>query len=188
MAWAADRVVEEVPGHFYMVATRAVAALALERAPHSPARNISRRRPQLPPAGSALWGYASRKAWSEGTLSRVWRALSRAHLLASNILLENTRENRLLVWDWFAMMHVHPHAACVSHTQDQALWTILVQNRSLPVVNPCVYLHRMRGYERCFTYEKKPHGFLWLLGQGKFEVVASEQVACTGVGNALFDC
>ena len=118
----------------------------------------------------------------------MWRALSRAHLLASNILLENTRENRLLVWDWFAMMHVHPHAACVSHTQDQALWTILVQNRSLPAVNPCVYLHRVRGYERCFTYEKKPHGFLWLLGQGKFEVVASEKVACTGAGNALFDC
>ena len=46
----------------------------------------------------------------------------------------------------------------------------------------------MRGYERCFTYEKKPHGFLWLLGQGKFEVVASEKVACTGAGNALFDC
>ena len=46
----------------------------------------------------------------------------------------------------------------------------------------------MRGYERCFTYEKKPHLFLWLLGQGKFEVVASEKVACTGAANALFDC
>ena len=84
--------------------------------------------------------------------------------------------------------HTHLGAPRARANVDQALWTILVQNRSLPVVNPCVYLHRVRGYERCFTYEKKPHGFLWLLGQGKFEVVASEKVACTGAGNALFDC
>ena len=32
------------------------------------------------------------------------------------------------------------------------------------------------------------HGSVRLLGQGKFEVVASEKVACTGAGNALFDC
>ena len=86
------------------------------------------------------------------------------------------------------MMHVHPHAACVSHTQDQALWTILVQNRSLPVVNPCVYLHNVRGFERCYTHTKKAYAFLEILSAGKFEVVDAKEVACAQEGSERLDC
>ena len=52
--------------------------------------------------------------------ARVWRFLNRTHVLASNLLLENSRANRLLVWDWFAMAHARPEGFCMSHTEDQA--------------------------------------------------------------------
>ena len=80
-------------GAFYMVATRAVAALALERAPHSPARN-SAAAGRSPAGGLGALGLRQPQGVERRDAVRIWRALSRAHLLASNILLENTRENR----------------------------------------------------------------------------------------------
>jgi len=103
--------------------------------------------------------------------ARVWRFLNRTHILASNLLLENNRANRLLVWDWFAMAHAKPQGFCMSHTEDQAALSLLVQNRSLPVLNPCVYLTHVRGYERCYTHTKRANNFLALIAVGRYEVV-----------------
>jgi len=103
------------------------------------------------------------------------------HLLDSNILLENTRDNRLLVWDWLWMALRRPEAFCISQVQDQAAWTVLVLNRSLPLINACMYLGRHRshiprphraGYIRdCGSYTKSTNTFLANLGQEAFEVV-----------------
>ena len=135
--------------------------------------------------------------------ARVWRFLNRTHILASNLLLENTRANRLvvvgssstttnylittmtyyysstanrlLVWDWFAMAHARPQGFCMSHTEDQAALSLLVQNRSLPVLNPCVYLAHVRGYESCYTHTKRANNFLSLIAEGRYEVVAGHE-------------
>eukprot|EP00964_Phaeocystis_antarctica_P105260 scaffold70303_cov64-Phaeocystis_antarctica.AAC.3 len=107
--------------------------------------------------------------------ARVWRFLNRTHILASNLLLENTRANRLLVWDWFAMAHARPQGFCMSHTEDQAALSLLVQNRSLPVLNPCVYLAHVHGYESCYTHTKRANNFLSLIAEGRYEVVAGHE-------------
>ena len=44
-------------------------------------------------------------------------------------------ETRLFVWDWLGMAVAKPRGFCSSHVQDQAAFTILVYNRSLPLVN-----------------------------------------------------
>ena len=111
--------------------------------------------------------------------ARLWRFLNRTHVLASNMLLENTRRNRLLVWDWFAMAHARSaffrgaksSGFCMSHTEDQAAWTLLAHNRSLPLLNPCLYLSKVQGFEKCYTHTKRANNFLGILGAGRFEVV-----------------
>ena len=79
------------------------------------------------------------------------------------------------MWDWFAMAAARPQGFCMSHTEDQATFTMLVQNRSLPLLNPCVYLTHVRGYEKCYTYTKRANNFLGILGAGRFEVVAGTE-------------
>merc|ERR1712192_166044 len=62
-----------------------------------------------------------------------------ASVLNSNIILENTVENQLLVWDWLQMALKKPETFCASSIQDQTAWNVLVLNRSLPLVNVCPY-------------------------------------------------
>ena len=83
--------------------------------------------------------------------------------------------SRLLVWDWFAMAAARPQGFCMSHTEDQAALSLLVQNRSLPVLNPCVYLTHVQGYEKCYTHTKRANNFLALIAQGRYEVVAGHE-------------
>lgn len=108
------------------------------------------------------------------------------HVLSSNILLENTRENRLLVWDWMWMALARPEGFCFSHVQDQAAWTVLVLNRSLPLINACMYLGRHRFHlprphgqglniKWCSEYTKNTNTFYATLGQGAFEVIAGHE-------------
>ena len=105
--------------------------------------------------------------------------MQRPLLLNSNVLLENTATNRLLVWDWLGLAMAKPEAFCNSHVQDQAAFTILVLNRSLPLVNPCPYMHvpSKRGYEpqKCVTAMKHPAAFLSTLRDGAFEVVPATE-------------
>ena len=99
----------------------------------------------------------------------------RPHLLNSNILLENTPQNRLLIWDWLSMAIVKPTGFCNSQVQDQAAFTILVLNRSLPIINPCLYLHSV-GYEKCVGTQKGLNYFLnVLLADGAYEVVPASE-------------
>ena len=100
--------------------------------------------------------------------------MQRPLVLNSNMLLENTRANRELVWDWLGMAVARPHAFCMAHTQDQSAWTILVLNRSLPLVNPCPYL-TLEGSQRCVTHQKDTNFFLSMLGEGAFEVVEAAE-------------
>ena len=103
--------------------------------------------------------------------------LQRPLILNANILLRNTAEMQLFVWDWLGMAVAKPHAFCNSHVQDQAAFTILVYNRSLPLINVCPYidLPSKRGYEpqKCVKHTKSANTFLELLGRGAFEVVPS---------------
>lgn len=104
-------------------------------------------------------------------------ALRRPHVLNSNILLRNSVSTRLLVWDWLMMAITHPHGFCSSHTNDQAAWTLLVQNRSMPLINPCVYLGtlppamRNRGCERHY---KKHNTFFDVLRRGLYEIIDAD--------------
>ena len=63
--------------------------------------------------------------------------------------------------------------------QDQAAFTILVLNRSLPLVNTCPYidLPSRRGYEpqRCVRTTKHPAFFLGAIRTGAFEVVNANE-------------
>ena len=136
------------------------------------------------PLDAAAAGFAERLVSRErpgryaqllGKPARLWRFLNRTHQLASNLLLENTRANRLLVWDWFAMAHARPRGFCMSHTEDQAAWTVLVQNRSLPLLTPCLYLSALKGFEQCFTHTKRASNFLTLLATGRYEVVRGDE-------------
>ena len=79
------------------------------------------------------------------------------------------------MWDWFAMAAARPQGFCMSHTEDQAALSLLVQNRSLPVLNPCVYLTHVQGYEKCYTHTKRANNFLALIAQGRYEVVAGHE-------------
>ena len=66
-----------------------------------------------------------------------------------------------------------------AHPQDQAAFTILVLNRSLPLVNICPYLNMpsKRGWEpqKCVRATKHPALFLGALRDGAFEVVPSSE-------------
>lgn len=59
----------------------------------------------------------------------------RPTVLDSTLILANSPEMRALMWDWLQMAVAKPEGFCSSHTQDQAAWAILVQNRSLPLLN-----------------------------------------------------
>ena len=58
--------------------------------------------------------------------------LQRPLVLNSNVILRNEPSTRLFVWDWLGMAVARPRAFCSSHVQDQAAFTILLFNRSLP--------------------------------------------------------
>jgi len=115
-------------------------------------------------------------------LSGPWR--SRFHILNSNILLENTPENRLLVWDWLSMYLAKPGGFCGSHTQDQAAFSILVENRTLPVMNACPYVTSRgmlpspskpaRALRACFQSSKGYNWFIDAVAGGFYEVVTPE--------------
>ena len=107
--------------------------------------------------------------------ARLWHFLNRTHILASNLLLENTRANRLLVFDWLAMAAARPRGFCKSHTEDQAAFTMLAQNRSLPLLNPCVYLTHITAYEQCYTHCKRANNWLGLVADGRYEVVRGDE-------------
>ena len=120
------------------------------------------------PFGPALASYAD-------LIPNASALLSRPLVLNANILLENTPSNRLLVWDWLGMAVAEPTAFCFPHVQDQAAFTILVLNRSLPLLNVCPYLG-LKGKQRCVTHTKDTNNFLSLLGRGMVEVVESDEL------------
>merc|ERR1712048_57192 len=106
------------------------------------------------------------------------------HILDANILLRNTAQNRLLVWDWLSMALVRPDGFCASHPQDQAAWALLTQSRGLPFVNFCPYLdnyhfgayvlNKTEWDEQgkvpwCSGNTKNPNVFLTLLKSGRYE-------------------
>ena len=101
--------------------------------------------------------------------------LQRPLILNSNILLENTPANKLLVWDWLQMAVQRPSAFCTSHVQDQAAWTILVLNRSLPLVNMCPYM-KHKGAGACVRKQKNTNYLIAALEKGAFEVVTPDEV------------
>jgi len=55
-------------------------------------------------------------------------------LMSAHILLSNNHANRLLVWDWLMMAIAKPRGFCYPLAQDQVAWTILVLNRTLPLI------------------------------------------------------
>ena len=101
--------------------------------------------------------------------------MQRPLILNSNILLENTHDNRLLVWDWLHMAVRRPEGFCWSHPQDQSAWTILVLNRSLPLVNVCPYRHG-KGAVTCVNKQKNTNELIDTLQRGAFEVVLPDEV------------
>ena len=91
------------------------------------------------------------------------RFLERPHILTSSMLLLNTAENRQLMRDWLKMALDHPKAFCASDTQDQAAFSILALNRSLPLISPSSG-HCRRGAD------KSTAAFMRVLSAGKFDV------------------
>ena len=83
------------------------------------------------------------------------------------------------MWDWLGMAMSKPQAFCSSHVQDQAAFTILVLNRSLPLVNICPFLQiaSKRGYEpqKCVKHTKHLAAFLGALRDGAYEVVQAAE-------------
>ena len=94
----------------------------------------------------------------------------RPQLLNTNLLLENTPAARLFVWDWLHMALVKPKGFCASHVQDQAAFTLLAHNRSIPLVNTCVY-QVAKGYERCVRATKSLNQFLVSLAESRYETL-----------------
>jgi len=102
---------------------------------------------------ATIWGFRH-------MIPDVPRFMNSQHILTANLLLQNTRYNRMLVQSWLNMALQHPQAFCASSwTQDQAAWTILAFNLSLPLVNPCQN-HRARSRISCskdITQSDKAH-------------------------------
>ena len=96
--------------------------------------------------------------------------LQKPHVLNSNVLLEHTDENRRLVQRWIELAISKPDGFCSSHTNDQAIFSLLVRNFSLPLINPCIYL-TMGGYRACQQHTKNTRTFLELLTVGAYEVL-----------------
>lgn len=60
------------------------------------------------------------------------------NLLSTNMLVRNTAENRLLVWDWLMMGLYRPDGFCGErYGEDQTSLAILLANRSVPLVRTC---------------------------------------------------
>ena len=110
-------------------------------------------------------------------------ALRRPHLLAANMLLRNEPINRLLVWDWLMMALARPSAFCGSHTQDQAAFTILAHNRTLPLVSFCAHRSEEEG---CFVALKNVNTFVQHINEGRFSVWrGADQHQGSAVGRRL---
>ena len=108
--------------------------------------------------------------------------MRRPHVANSGIALINSALNRLLIWDWLALAVARPRGFCASHTQDQAAWTVLVLNRSLPLVNTGPYLYPM-GLPRpsspdihmlCSEGFKGADVLLRIVAHGLYEIVQPE--------------
>ena len=104
-----------------------------------------------------------------------------AHVLNTHLLLRNTAGNRALVARWLRMALEQPRAFCGSHPQDQSAWTILVSNRSLPVINTCFDVSRRDWPTRppnCHRPLKAFERFLRALATGRFEVAGRPPGSC----------
>jgi len=77
-----------------------------------------------------------------------WR---QPHVVTANILLANTLENRLLVWDWLSMALAKPSDFCFGAFQDETAFSMLVTNRSLPLVNTCPYMNNSVTDKRLYA-------------------------------------
>ena len=115
--------------------------------------------------------------------------LRQPHLLATNMLLENSAANRDLMAAWLQMAVDSPFGTCGSHVPEQMTLTLLVAKRSLPVVNLCPYMsHRYRPpYDTCYRQTKSASMLLRALAGRAFSVLPSlaAMVTCDASAVAL---
>ena len=98
--------------------------------------------------------------------------MQQPHILNSNLLLENTHENRELMRAWLTIALTKPDAFCASHTQDQAVWSILSRNRSLPLLNLCPYFSAT--HSRCNMGQKALDAIWGGIKRGDFDVTDAD--------------
>merc|ERR1712031_64138 len=80
------------------------------------------------------------------------------------------------MWDWLMMAIKKPKAFCWSHTADQAAFSILALNRSLPLANLLVYGADKRETEQANNYVnrmKHVNHVLDTIAKGEYETVAA---------------
>jgi hypothetical protein len=78
------------------------------------------------------------------------------------------------VREWLAMALSNPSAFCSPHTQDQSALSILLHNKSLPIVRPTPELP--------LAVAKSIEGFLRLLKAGEYSVSSASVGPCCGGG------
>jgi len=102
----------------------------------------------------------------------------RIHVLNAIIVLENTLFNRLLVWDWLSIYLAKPSAFCGTHVEDQASFTLLVQNRSLPIPNFCAHVWGKKG---SYRPTKNHNWFIQHAQDGRHEILWPEDYSRSSI-------
>ena len=125
---------------------------------------------QLFMANYYRWSINSRTMQAfPGTAADAMRS-RRPHMMNANILVENSHRNRRVIRAWIEAAVSQPDVFCSSGPQEQAVFTLLVQNESVPLVNACPYL-RLKGWNTCQDLTKSSNWFLEMLSSGAFEIV-----------------
>ena len=107
--------------------------------------------------------------------------------LNSQILLENNAPNRALVREWLRAFLEQPAVFCSSHPQDQAIWSLLLHRKALPLVFPTCWLEggqrRSHGSDQ---HVRTLPRFLQILATRRFAFVQHESAAgSSGVAPAF---
>ena len=96
--------------------------------------------------------------------------LERHGLLTTHLFWRVSPAAVELAHQWLVMALDEPNAFCASHTQDQAAFTVLAANRSLPLADMCPFLRPPWLNNKCFDQQKLLSAAVRALGKGQFEL------------------
>uniref|UniRef100_A0A7S2NFA2 Uncharacterized protein n=1 Tax=Haptolina brevifila TaxID=156173 RepID=A0A7S2NFA2_9EUKA len=95
---------------------------------------------------------------------------ARRGLLTTHLFWKVSSDARRMARAWLQLALDQPRAFCASHTQDQAAFTVLAINQSLPLINMCPFMRPPWLKGKCHDHQKLLSAVVGALGRGAFSM------------------